>query len=392
MSSQSTTNTSYPIDTVPGAIGSSKPRYALLDGLRGVAAVLVVWSHFFEAFCTSGYDMVMNHYYLAVDFFFILSGFVIGYAYDDRWRSGMTVWQFVKRRVIRLHPMVALAVVLGAIAWMVQGSVRWDGTAMPLSSLIGCLVLGFFLIPVLPGSAIDVRGNNEMFPLNGPSWSLFFEYIGSFLYAFVLHRLSKRALQCVVLVSAAALAYIAFSNMSGAYNIGVGWTLSDGGFWGGFFRMSFSFSLGLLMSRNFKPVRVRGAFWIGTVVLAAVVAMPYVGSPEMPWFNAGYDLLCTFVVFPVVVYLAASGSTTDATSTRVCEFLGAVSYPLYISHYPVMYLFYAWVWANGYTFSQVWPVCVALLPVIVFLAWVWLRVYDQPVRRWLARRWLSRRS
>ena len=145
------------LDTIPGAPGSSKPRYALLDGLRGVAALLVVWSHFFEAFATSPQDMVMNHYYLAVDFFFILSGFVIGYAYDSRWSEGMTKWQFVKRRIIRLHPMVVLGVVLGAIAWLVQGSVRWDGTAMPLHSLMVCLVLGLFLIPVLPGSMADVR-------------------------------------------------------------------------------------------------------------------------------------------------------------------------------------------------------------------------------------------
>ena len=194
----------------------------------------------------------------------------------------------------------------------------------------------------------------------------------------------------MVVVSGCCLAYEALGNMSGAYSIGMGWTLSDNGFWGGFFRMSFSFSLGLLMSRGFRPLPVRGAFWIGAAVIAVCVAMPYVGPADMPWLNGCYDLLCTFVIFPAVVYLAASGTTTDRTSTRVCEFMGAVSYPLYISHYPIMYMFYAWVWAHGYTFADVWPVCVILLPVIVALAWMWLRVYDEPVRKWLTRVWLRK--
>ncbi len=68
----------------------TKPHYELLDGLRGVAALAVIWYHIFEAFATSPVDQKFNHAYLAVDFFFVLSGFVLGYAYDDRWRKGMT--------------------------------------------------------------------------------------------------------------------------------------------------------------------------------------------------------------------------------------------------------------------------------------------------------------
>lgn len=156
----------YPLSTVPGAPGSSRPRYHILDGLRGVAAIFVIWYHFFEGFATSPADQMCNHGYLAVDFFFILSGFVIGYAYDERWKKGMTFGNFMLRRVIRLHPMVILSVIFGAIAYMIQGNVRWDGTPMPLSMLLTSLLLGLFLIPVLPGSGADVRGNNEMFPLN----------------------------------------------------------------------------------------------------------------------------------------------------------------------------------------------------------------------------------
>lgn len=362
------------------AAAACRPRYEILDGLRGVAAMLVVWYHFFEAFATSPADQLMNHGYLAVDFFFVLSGFVIGYAYDGR-RIG--AGQFMLRRVVRLQPMVVLSVVLGAVAYLVQGSVRWDGTPVPFVHVAVALVLGLFMIPVLPGASADVRGNGEMFPLNGPAWSLFFEYIGSVAYAVVLRRLSTRALVWVVVVSAAGLACCVAGNMSGAYHQGLGWTLAGGGFWGGLCRLSFSFSMGLLLTRNFRPRLVGGAFWICAAVIAVVMGCPYVGGAEPSVWNGVYDLVCTFFVFPAVVWVGACGATTDAFSTRVCEFSGRMSYPLYIVHYPVMYLFYAWVWAGNVSLEHALPVCVALFVLVIVMARCALKWYDMPVRLYL---------
>ncbi|HIT83746.1 MAG TPA: acyltransferase, partial [Candidatus Avibacteroides faecavium] len=99
------------LKTSSSAFSDTKPHYELLDGLRGVAALLVIWYHVFEGFATSPIDQRFNHGYLAVDFFFILSGFVIGYAYDDRWRTTLTLRGFFRRRLIRLHPMVVLGAV-----------------------------------------------------------------------------------------------------------------------------------------------------------------------------------------------------------------------------------------------------------------------------------------
>lgn len=373
-------------------IDTGKPRYELLDGLRGVAAMLVIWYHFFEGFATSPTDQMMNHGYLAVDFFFVLSGFVLGYAYDDRWKNGLTVRRFLLRRVIRLQPLVVLAVIIGAVAYILQGSVKWDGTPVPLSTLLPALLLGVFLIPVLPGMSAEVRGNGEMFPLNGPSWSLFFEYIGSILYAVVLHRLSLRTLRVVVALSAVALAASAVFDMSGAYHLGMGWTLSDYGFVGGFLRLSFSFSAGLLLCRAFRPRRIRGAFWICSAMLAMIMACPYVGGPEPSMLNGIYDSICSLLLFPAIVYIGACGTTTDAFSTRICSFLGALSYPIYIIHYPVMYMFYAWVWAAPAerTFSAIWPVCAALFAGIILMALTAYRCYDLPVRRRLTSLFLKR--
>lgn len=370
---------------VPAA---AKPRYELLDGLRGVAAVLVIWYHFGEGFATSPVDQMLNHGYLAVDFFFVLSGFVIGYAYDGRWASGgMTPARFMLRRLIRLHPMVILSVVLGAVAWLIQGSVKWDGTPVPVSSLLLALVAGLFLIPLWPGAAAEVRGNGEMFPLNGPSWSLFFEYIGSMLYGFVLHRLGRKALMVVVVLSGVGLAWTILGNFSGYYHAGVGWSMADLGFLGGFFRLSFSFSAGLLLSRTFIPMKIRGAFWLCAGAITLMLACPYLSASGEPTFlNGLYDCICTLLVFPAIVYVGACGATTDRFSSRTCEFLGRLSYPVYIVHYPIMYLFYAWVWAYGLTFSSVWPVCIGLFVGIILLAWLSMRFYDEPVRRYLTRK------
>ena len=167
------------------AFSDTKAHYDLLDGLRGVAALMVIWYHVFEGFAFASNSAIetLNHGYLAVDFFFILSGFVIGYAYDDRWGKSLTMKDFFKRRLIRLHPMVIMGAVLGAITFCIQGSVQWDGTHVAISMIMLSLLCTIFFIPAMPGVGYEVRGNGEMFPLNGPCWSLFFEYIGNIVYA-----------------------------------------------------------------------------------------------------------------------------------------------------------------------------------------------------------------
>lgn len=369
------------------ALFVQKPHYELLDGLRGVAALLVIWYHFFEGFATSAVDQKFNHGYLAVDFFFVLSGFVLGYAYDDRWKKGLTKGGFIIRRLIRLQPMVVIAVCFGIIAYIIQGCEHWDHTKAPVWAIVMSFILGLFMLPTLPGTEVDVRGNGEMFPLVGPAWSLFFEYLGSILYASFLHRLSNNSLRWFVIFSGIGLSIVALTDMSGGYSLGVGWSMAEWGFFGGFMRLGFSFGIGLLMSRNFKPLKIKGAFWISGFSIAFMMCLPYVtfnGQPSI--LNAIYDLFCTIVVFPLMVYVGASGTTTDRFSTGLCNFLGNISYPIYIIHYPAMYLFYAWVWNNGFTFGEVWPVTVIIFLCLIPLAYIILKCYDQPVRKYLTER------
>ena len=367
------------------AYSDTKPHYEILNGLRGVAALMVIFYHIFEAFATSPVDQHFNHGYLAVDFFFILSGFVIGYAYDDRWKT-MRVKDFIKRRLIRLHPMIVMGVVLGVITFIIQGSVKWDGTKTHISMVMLAMLTSMFLIPAAPKSGIEVRGNGEMFPLNGPIWSLFFEYIGNILYALALRRLSTKALTVVVAISGLGLSAFAIGNLSGYGHLGVGWSMSDYNLLGGFLRLSFAFSIGLLMSRNFKPVKIKAAFWICSLFIVILLSFPDIGDGSSPWMNGIYDSICTIIIFPALVYLGASGKTTDKSSTKINKFLGDISYPLYVVHYPFMYLFYAWVWKNELTFSQAWPIALLVVVGNILLAYLVLKLYDEPVRKYLTRK------
>lgn len=378
------------------AYADSKPHYELLDGLRGVAALLVLFYHIFEglSFAAGGTPItVINHGYLAVDFFFILSGFVISYAYDDRWGKTMTTGNFFKRRLIRLHPMIIMGVILGTITFFLQGGVQWDGTKVATSAVMLAMLCAMFFIPAVPGVSYEVRGNGEMFPLNGPCWSLFFEYIGNILYALFIHRLSTKALTVLVGLLGITLAWFTTFNVSGYDMIGVGWTLDTVNFFGGALRMLFPFSMGMLLARHFKPMNVRGAFWICSVILLLLFCVPYIVTENSPIsLNGLFETICILFIFPILLWVGASGKTTDNFSSRVCKFLGDISYPLYAVHYPIMYLFYAWLIDHKlYTITEAWPMALAVYLGNILLAYLCLKLYDEPVRKWLTKKFLNKK-
>ena len=376
----------------------TKPHYALLDGLRGAAALMVVWYHVFEGFAFAQGTGIetFNHGHIGVDFFFMLSGFVISYAYDDRWQTPgekrLTLTDFFKRRLIRLHPMIIIGAIIGLITFIIQGGVKWDGTETPIQWVMVALLMGMLLLPAYPGAGYDVRGNGEMYSLNGPSWSLFFEYLGNIMYALFIRRLSNKSLACLVAATGVLWAWFAIGNVSGYDMLGIGWTLDGANFFGGLLRMTFPFTLGMLLARNFKPVHVPGIFWLSIAVMFGLFSVPYIPADLCPCLqgislNSAYELACIVLVFPVIVWLAASGSMTTNLSSKVCKFLGDISYPLYIVHYPVMYLFYSWLIKNKmYTLGETWLVVVLVFAVNITLAYTCLKLYDEPVRRWLAKR------
>ena len=375
------------------SFADTKPHYNILDGLRGAAALMVVWYHVFEGFAFAegmngveggGLINVFNHGYLAVDFFFMLSGFVISYAYDDRWNR-MSLSDFFKRRLVRLHPMIVMGALIGLTTFLLQGGVKWDGSITPAAGVVLAFLLTCCFIPAIPGALHEVRGNGEMFPLNGPSWSLFFEYIGNICYALFIRRLSTKVLSWLVVALGVVYIWFSVGNVSGYESVGVGWTLGDSvNIFGGFLRMMFPFSLGMLLARNFKPVKIRGIFWIAIVVLLGLFSVPFFPSVDGICVNGIYEMCCIMIAFPALVWLGASGVTSDKASTGICKFLGDISYPLYIVHYPIMYLFYAWLIKNSlYTLADTWQVVAGVYGLNVVLAYTTLKLYDEPVRCWL---------
>ena len=375
----------------------TKPHYALLDGLRGVAALLVVVYHIFEGFAFaettngegSGLITTLNHGHIAVDFFFMLSGFVISYAYDDRWQR-MSLGAFLKRRLIRLHPMIIMGAIIGAISFLIGGSQQWSGATTPFGWTMAAMLLCMLMVPATPGASYDVRGNGEMFSLNGPQWSLFFEYVGNLLYAIVIRRLSTKALTALCIVLGTLHAWIFSFNLSGYDSVGIGWTIDTINFWSGLVRMLFPFTLGMLLAQNFHPRKIKGAFWICSAMLLAVFSAPYIASEVSISLNSLYEVACITLVFPLIVWLGACGSA-EGTTEKISGLLGDLSYPLYIVHYPLMYLFYSWlIDRHYYALRDTLFTPIAVIAVSIALAYACLKLYDEPVRRYLARRFINK--
>ena len=137
-------------------------------------------------------------------------------------------------------------------------------------------------------------------------------------------------------------AWFFVGDVSGYDMVGVGWTIDEVNFWGGLVRMLFPFTVGMLLARTFKPRKVKGAFWICALVLVVLFAVPYIPSGNGISLNSLYEFVCIACVFPALVWLGACGSASGITN-KANRFLGDLSYPLYIVHYPIMYIFYDWI-------------------------------------------------
>ncbi|MEO5681255.1 MAG: acyltransferase [Chitinophagaceae bacterium] len=361
----------------------TKPHYQILDGLRGIAAIIVVIFHLAEPLASNHLDNIVNHGYLAVDFFFLLSGFVIGYAYDDRWDK-LTIRGFIRRRFERLQPLVVLGMTLGAIGFYFTDSTIWPFIhTVPVWKLLAVMLIGYTIIPI--PLSMDIRGWQEMHPLNSVGWSLFFEYIANILYALGLRKLADKALACFVVLAGAVLLHFAVTNANG--DLTGGWTLNTAHMRIGITRTIFPFFAGLLLFRVARPVYIKNAFLYCSLLVAAVLLMPRIGSEEKPWMNGLYEAFCIIIVFPLTVYMGASGLVRSKTEDKICKFLGNLSYPLYMTHYVLVYFYVAWV--SNHSSITVWQALqYALLSFsgAIVLAYASLKFYDEPVRAWLRKK------
>ena len=290
------------------AILQTKQHFNILDGLRGVAALAVVIFHFMEWAYTDFSKNFISHGFLAVDFFFCLSGFVIGYAYDDR-IAKMGVLEFFKSRVIRLHPLVIAGSVLGLLAFLFD---PFGGHPELYSA--GKIVLTFLCsLLLIPFPVMEDRGFN-LFSFNAPSWSLFWEYIANIVYAFVLYKISRRYL--LLLTTIAALAICLVGYRSG--NLLGGW--SGPTFWDGGARIAYSFLAGLLIYRSNWIIKNK----LGFIGIAILLSLAFI-MPFSKW-NWVTEPLVVLLYFPLLIALGA-GATLTPGLKKLCVFSGKISYP-----------------------------------------------------------------
>jgi peptidoglycan/LPS O-acetylase OafA/YrhL len=363
----------------------SKSHYEVLDGLRGVAALLVVAFHILETNDHAiRFDQIVNHGYLAVDFFFLLSGFVVAYAYDDRWPR-MSQWDFYKRRLIRLQPMIVMGSLIGAALFYFQrGPVFPLVAATPSWKMLVVMLFGCTLLP-LPYQ-FDIRGWDEMHPLNGPAWSLFFEYVANIFYALGLRKLSTRWLSLLTGLSALFLIHLLVTGEGDAIG---GWTLNRAQLHIGFARLLYPFLAGMLLMRSGKRIHVQHGFYLCSLLLVISFSLPRFGGSNHLWINGLYEAFCIIIHFPVIVAIGAGNRNASTASDRLCRSLGDISYPLYMTHYPLIYIYTAWISQRPQSLAERTAWGILLWFTALGIAYACLKLYDQPIRAWLSRRFLQ---
>jgi peptidoglycan/LPS O-acetylase OafA/YrhL len=288
-----------------------------LDGMRGVAALLVVLRH------TTHFigDFGFQESYLAVDIFFAMSGVVLASAYEQRLKAGLSAKTFAWIRLVRLYPLYALGLALSVLALALGADhekASWLQWTLPLA---------VFLLP----NVLSFTGTST-FPLNGPSWSLFMELWVNIIYGRFISVLSSRNLLWIMACSAVGL--VVGEYLSHRHNLDFGWTQKSFVF--AFFRVGYSYFAGVLMYRTFAANRITGlavsqslAAWALLLTMAALLMC----SPP-PSLQPYFDFVCVTAFFPVTVY-AALFFQPNGHTRRICTFLGAISYPIYAIHVPL---------------------------------------------------------
>jgi peptidoglycan/LPS O-acetylase OafA/YrhL len=339
----------------------TKRRFVFLDGLRCIAAFSVAWLHAGIAFNLRFFPA---HGYLAVDFFFCLSGFVVAYAYEARIKTGMAFGVFCVARFTRLYPMIFSAALLANAIYVSAAPPVVFSQLMFLSASVFVL-LPFGLLFHLPA-----------FPPNGPVWSLCFEVFANALYFADAKQAVPRFRKYVVVLACfgIALGFIIF-RVGTVSAVGFA---SPQSFIAGFTRVLYSFLAGVMIFRFGRGnLRVRLPGWLLGALLVLVLCMP--ALPE-PWI---YDIVAILIFFPVIVALGAKVQPGGMAS--VWGFCGRMSYPLYIIHQPVLrathYLFYPGA-------GRPYPAFVAPASLLfsTVLAYLLLVAYDEPLRLRLTQR------
>jgi len=361
-----------------------RPRLPGLEALRGLAALAVALHHIGVESFTPPLPLAPRAY-LAVDLFFVLSGFVIALAYEEDMGRGLTLGGFLRRRLYRLYPLFLLSLALGLAAAVLGW---WLAVPLGGALLLAGLPAALLLLPLpLPATG---HGWRPVIPLNPAAWSLSLELWGNCAYALLLPWLNRRRLLLILGGAALALILLRLGHYGGL-NYGPGWH----GYPLGWVRFTLGFAAGLLLCR----LRRRGGLpSCGAATLlalglaqSAVWATPQGAVWAMPGGGAGLELGAVLLLGPATVLLGATVRLGGAAA-RAALVLGRLSYPIYILHWPVLYLAEIARRAAGIETAAAPAVSVlALLTLILLTAAAAERWVDRPCRAWLDARGAARR-
>jgi len=289
-----------------------RSRYHTLDAMRGLAAICVVATHFQERYAPSAY--------LAVDFFFVLSGFIIAEIYGKRLSRGAGFSTFMAARVRRLYPLYLVGIFVGLVQIVLL--TVWGLRQQGLSDLLASTVFNGVVLPT-PMHFLAPDSMQGMFPINGPAWSMFWELLVNIIFALWLFRLPVRWLSLLAALSAACMVILSFKY--GNLNIGWEWPSAIGGLP----RVMFSFSAGIMISRLFGGSPAWSKSWVAfmpCLLLMILMVMP-VPTVLRPY----YDLTFAISVAPILIALGLFLEMPRRLE-KLAMWAGYISYPVYILH------------------------------------------------------------
>lgn len=328
-------------------------RFDVLDGLRGFAALMVLLHHI-----ESGYKPEVRIFYngfLAVDLFFMLSGFVIAHSYNRRLEDGMFFLTFLKIRLIRLIPLAALGTLCGALA---QFGFTWSWND---------IVVFFKQLFFIPDHT-----TSNIYPLNAIQWTLFFELLINIFYALCFSRLNNKNLTLILILSSLSMIFTGFYYGS----IGVGWGYSN--LWGGFARVFFGFFVGIAIYRLSINVsfidKLKMPSWmviIGYIVLSLFFSLCIKNTWKV-------DLLFCFFLLPSIVLFSAQATSNEHWKT-IMYWAGALSYPVYALQGPIRHILIDQFELNAPNLSTY----LITIFVVIVASYLALRFFDEPVRTYL---------
>jgi peptidoglycan/LPS O-acetylase OafA/YrhL len=341
---------------------SSRPaqHFDVMDVLRGVAAATVLVGHAMALIVGHSY---FERKYLAVEFFFMLSGFVVGFSYEARMKAGMSANEFYLRRAIRLYPLIIAGTVIGAV-WLQNSSGRFLSDPLRYVEV----VLSALALPS-PQTAYSL--NN--FPINLPEWSLFYELVAYGVFGALILRTRSRHL---IALAAAGFAFFAVNSIA-VFDFG-----QDDTIWSRSFGATAAFSLGVLLWR-FHERGMLPSLRLPFSVMALLLFTSCVLPTSMGW---EWDVISVGLLFPILIISSVNYSGNSIG--RFGRLLGELSYPVYILHWPFLQ-FSRRVFLDA--IGSIGTIIIGC-SIAVIVSWIALVIYDRPMRRWLTSRLLRRQK